>query len=214
MNFNLIIYYCIFFFFNVIFFSLISIYIYKLLCIDINLLFFLKFKDYSLYNNFEFFYIPFSDIIYLEYFYLYKINNIFFFFQYQLFIQVVFFLDNYFFVLKKDNYIQLFFFTKVNLNIIEIHFWCLQNYIILFYSETCLVFFRLNNLTLNNYYAISIYIVFPLYYSIFINKIQCFCFSKIYIIKNESIDLPVVFFVDSFFISFTKIYLFYLLILF
>jgi len=214
MNFYLIFYYCIFFFFNVIFFSLISIYLYKLLCSDIDLVFFLNSKEYSIYYECFIYNIFSSDFIYLKSFYLYYLNDSVIIYNNTILINTFMFLSTYLFFFQKDQFLQIYFFTKINLLSLEIKFICLQNYIIIFYGETSLIFFRINNLTYNNYYIISIYIIFPLNYNIIINKIQCFCFSKMYIFNNESIDLPVIFFVDSLIMTLNKIYLFYLLILF
>ena len=127
------------------------------------------------------------------------------------------------------NYLFLFFLqVKINwfisqFSVIQLNFYVnSSNDIILhplqsfFYTEagdTALVFFRLINLSDLNYSVITTYTIFPQVASIYINKLQCFCFEMIHIKPKEQLDLPVVFFVShslkADFPSLKKIILYY-----
>ena len=208
--FKIYISYIFFFILNIIMFSFISISIYRLLCSDSYSIDFL-FKDYSIY--FFFFFL----IIILFFYYLCIIIQIILLWAIIFFLIFLLFIIVYlifFFFFFDDSIFQLYFFTKVAAFSNLISFFCLQNYILIFNGETSLVFFRLINFTIFSYNAISIYIMFPINSILFLNKIQCFCFSKLFINQNESIDLPVILYIDFFFTNLKKIYLFYLLILF
>lgn len=63
-------------------------------------------------------------------------------------------------------------------------------------GETSLIFFRLVNLSSNNYSIITTYTIFPQVAAIYVNKLQCFCFEMIHIKPKEQLDLPVVFFLS------------------
>lgn len=63
--------------------------------------------------------------------------------------------------------------------------------------NTNLIFFRIYN---PNTYTIKIfttYTIYPIFFSVFFVKLQCFCFEELVIKPFESIDLPVLFFIDN-----------------
>jgi len=64
-------------------------------------------------------------------------------------------------------------------------------------GETSLVFFRLVNLSNYNYSILTTYTIFPQLASIYVNKLQCFCFEMIHIKPQEELNLPVVFFISD-----------------
>lgn len=66
-------------------------------------------------------------------------------------------------------------------------------------GETSLVFFRLINLSNQNYSLITTYTIFPQIAAVYVNKLQCFCFEMLHIKPKEQLDLPVVFFFKSVF---------------
>lgn len=72
----------------------------------------------------------------------------------------------------------------------------LQSYFYTEAGETSLVFFRLVNLSSENYSVLTTYTIFPQIAAIYINKLQCFCFEMIHIKSKEQLDLPVVFFLS------------------
>lgn len=222
IRFNSILQYVFFFVINIFFFSVLSIYVYKIVCVDSysitgfeqTLVYKETFVYYNAYMlstlqetyvaNFNFGFFFFFNNLFLH-------NNITiyntFFFYYFLKYENIFFFSS-------DSFIQLYFFTKVNNSVPFFFFFCLQNYIIVYPGETSLTFFRVRNLNSFSFYGLSIYIIYPSKFSININKLQCFCFSKMYISSQETLDLPVLFFFDSYIKYIKKIFLFYLILLF
>lgn len=111
------------------------------------------------------------------------------------------------------NYLFIFFLQiKINwfinqLSVIELNFYVnsssdiilypLQSYFYTEAGETSLVFFRLTNLSNQNYSIITTYTIFPQVAAIYVNKLQCFCFEMIHIKPKEQLDLPVVFFLSE-----------------
>jgi cytochrome c oxidase assembly protein Cox11 len=211
--------------FNMIFFGIINIPLFKYFCdlptysflLDESLLensFFLKnyydnsffFIDFVFIYDFFFFFI---DFIYYNYDFI-NVNNFFYFFI------TFFFFDIYIneFISSCD-YIEVIFQTSTsNFNFIE--FCTLQKYIYIIPNETHLIFFRMYNSVGYNISGISIYLLYPTDFLIYFNKIQCFCFEELLLYPYESIDLPVIFFVSNeilnyvdFFYS-NKLYLSYL----
>lgn len=65
-------------------------------------------------------------------------------------------------------------------------------------NETSLFFFRLYNPTHLKLELITLYIVFPNEMSLYVNKIQCFCFNVMYLEPLEIIDLPVLIYILSY----------------
>lgn len=140
-----------------------------------------------LYKNIIYFYNIFSiNFLYSDLIYFFSYNNIF----------------------------KIYFFTKVTCfyrNLIE--FECLQNIIYLYPNETSLVFFRLESNTNVICNCLTIYIVYPIKFNLFLTKVQCFCFSNILLDKQELVELPILFFINKLFLlSNYKIYIFYLLL--
>ena len=119
-------------------------------------------------------------------------------------------------LIKNHKWFQLVFLSKIgNLGFLE--FKTLQETIIVIPGETVLVFFRLYNPTGLNLTCLSYYLIFPNNYTIYVSKLQCFCFDTILINSFESIDLPVLFFLDSMIIKdvniYNRLYLYYLILL-
>ena len=63
-------------------------------------------------------------------------------------------------------------------------------------GETSLVFYTAHNPTADDIIGISTYNVVPLKAGAYFNKIQCFCFEEQKLKAEESIDMPVFFFID------------------
>ena len=124
-----------------------------------------------------------------------------------------FFFENYY-TTNYNYYYKVFFFSKTqsffNNSIIFI---CLQDSVYITVQETLLVFFRISNCTYNYIQCISIYMIYPIVYINTIAKIQCFCFNELYITPLETIELPVVFFLEyTTTTKDTNIYMYYLLL--
>lgn len=98
------------------------------------------------------------------------------------------------FLYYKQSIINIHFYVNSSNNILLIP---LQSYIYTEAGETSLVFFRLINLTNNDISIITTYTIFPSIVSLYINKLQCFCFEMIHLNKSETVDLPVIFFVSK-----------------
>lgn len=79
----------------------------------------------------------------------------------------------------------------------HLEFQPLQNSIYVQLGETNLVFFRLKNNTSNLSKIFSIYLVYPSDYSIYLNKVQCFCFEEVILGPYEVVDLPVLFYLSK-----------------
>lgn len=119
-------------------------------------------------------------------------------------------------IINNNKWICLTFLAKVsNLGFLE--FKTLQDNIIVMHGETTLCFFRLYNPTNYNLTCISYYLIFPNNYSIYITKLQCFCFDTILINKFETLELPVLFFISNGIYeeikTITRFYLYYLILL-
>lgn len=63
-------------------------------------------------------------------------------------------------------------------------------------GETALAFYKAENPTEETVIGISTYNVNPPQMGIYFNKIQCFCFEEQRLKSNESIDMPVFFYLD------------------
>jgi cytochrome c oxidase assembly protein Cox11 len=92
-------------------------------------------------------------------------------------------------------FIDIRFISRVS-NMTLLEFISLQRRIIANIGETTLVFFRMYNPTSFDILGISMYYVFPSISSIYINKIQCFCFDLSQIYSNETVELPVLFYIS------------------
>lgn len=218
---NSVLQYVLFFLTNIFFFSVLSIYVYRIVCVDsytvVSSEQLLVCKETFVYYNVYLLttfqesyvaYFNFSLLFFFNSFFLDNKISIYYTFFFYYFLRY----EN-FFIFSSDNFIQLYFFTKVNTLVPHFFFFCLQNYIIVSPGETSLTFFRVKNLNSFSFYGLSIYIIYPSKFSININKLQCFCFSKMYISNQETLDLPVLFFFDSHINYIKKIFLFYLILL-
>lgn len=96
-------------------------------------------------------------------------------------------------------YIVVFKAATTNVNLVE--FITLQNSMYIAPSETYLVFFRIYNPTDYIIKGISIYFISPNTVSVYILKIQCFCFDELLLYGFESVDLPILFYISSEIIS-------------
>lgn len=117
--------------------------------------------------------------------------------------------------MKKD-WLMLHLLSKSG-NIGFLEFKPLQESVYIIPGETILVFFRLFNPTYYEVTCISYYLVFPMEYSIYIHKLQCFCFNVTLINHFETLELPVLFYLDwsIYFsdINDQNIYLYYIIML-
>jgi len=60
-----------------------------------------------------------------------------------------------------------------------------------------LSFFRLYNPTNYIIKGITIYLLSPFEINLYLYKIQCFCFDELLLYSFESIELPILFYIDS-----------------
>jgi cytochrome c oxidase assembly protein Cox11 len=72
----------------------------------------------------------------------------------------------------------------------------LQDKIVTPCNESTLVFFRIYNPTDHEIHGVTTYTLYPYQLSPFFNKLQCFCFEEISVRSFESLDLPLLFFID------------------
>lgn len=93
----------------------------------------------------------------------------------------------------------------------------LQDSVYIYAGEPCLVFFRLYNPTLFSLSGVSIYFTYPPDSAVYVNKLQCFCSDMPSINAHETLELPVLFFLDSSIMlesrknnTFTETYIIYL----
>lgn len=63
-------------------------------------------------------------------------------------------------------------------------------------GETCLAFYKAYNRSSKPIAGIAVYQIFPEETSLYFNKIQCFCFENQLLYPNESVDLPLLFYLD------------------
>lgn len=63
-------------------------------------------------------------------------------------------------------------------------------------GETALAFYKVYNHTDKPISGIAVYQVFPEEVSLYFNKIQCFCFENQLLYPKESLDLPILFYLD------------------
>lgn len=89
----------------------------------------------------------------------------------------------------------IFFTNSTNISLIE--FISLQNFIFIICNEPHLVFFRIYNMIPHYIYGISVYLISPVEFILYFNKIQCFCFEELLIFPGETIDLPVIFYITE-----------------
>jgi cytochrome c oxidase assembly protein subunit 11 len=63
-------------------------------------------------------------------------------------------------------------------------------------GETALAFYKVFNRSERPVAGIAIYQIFPEEAALYFNKIQCFCFENQLLYPNESLELPVLFYLD------------------
>lgn len=68
-------------------------------------------------------------------------------------------------------------------------------------GDTALIFYVAQNLSNQAITGVATYNIVPAKAGIYFNKIQCFCFEEQRLKGNESIELPVLFFIDSEFLK-------------
>jgi cytochrome c oxidase assembly protein subunit 11 len=90
----------------------------------------------------------------------------------------------------------IYFDTKVVGNN-NVFFYVLQNKLFILPGETTLSFFRVYNDNIFPITGITIYSITPIDFQSFLNKIQCFCFEEIIIYSFETVELPVLFYLDT-----------------
>lgn len=194
----------IFILFDLVFFSVLSIPFYRFLC-DSGLPFFFLFGDILL--------APFgsSFVFYIIYFDLYclYICNVFSTCFYCFIFMGIEEILGFVFIVWRVLSSSCSSFSTCTFNILElslyvrrstlglIEFYSLQQGLYVFYDEISLAFFRVYNPTHYLCTCVFIYLIYPLFSSIYINKIQCFCFENITIHRLEIFDLPVLFFICS-----------------
>lgn len=203
---------------NIIIFSFFSISLYQLFCTPYETDFFITFSDLLLshykYNVFSF------TNNFASQNYLHVENS---FLQLMLNLNIVTLcisncLSYDFIYYSYYNIFQLYIFTKVSIyndNLFELlHFFCLHDFIWIVPNETVLLFFRLWNTNIITFECLSIYVIYPYEFNLVLIKLQCFCFSSIFISLNELVELPVVFFFEetNLNILIKQIYIYYLLI--
>lgn len=88
------------------------------------------------------------------------------------------------------------FFSNVS-NFALIEFISLQDNLLIYPGETGLAFFRIYNPTTFTVTGLSLYFIHPNNISVYITKIQCFCFDMIQIKSCETIELPILFFLNK-----------------
>jgi len=79
----------------------------------------------------------------------------------------------------------------------KLKFWVLQQKVYGVPGELVLVFFRLANNFNHDLHGVTVYNVTPHDLSVYLVKLQCFCFEEINIRSGESIDLPVILYLDK-----------------
>ena len=78
-----------------------------------------------------------------------------------------------------------------------LEFYALQERLFIAEAETSLVLYRLYNPTLFDTVSIVVYFIVPDEYTMYVRKLQCFCFDILYVQPLESIELPVLFYIES-----------------
>ncbi|MDF2698961.1 MAG: Cytochrome c oxidase assembly protein CtaG / Cox11 containing protein [Haloplasmataceae bacterium] len=168
---------------------------------EYNLYYFYNFN--YIYNNILNWYYDVNSIVLFNNFYISNINFflnfIFFYFDffYFNFLNII---DHYYRSNQDSNnvaiiYIVYFNTSITNINLVE--FISLQNHIYIYPGETYLVFFRLYNPTSFVIKGISLYLLSPYEVNIYLYKIQCFRFDELLFYPFESIELPILFYIDS-----------------
>lgn len=85
--------------------------------------------------------------------------------------------------------------TTSRINLVD--FFCLQDKQIILAGETSLSFYRIYNKSLKDILFYSIYVINPSILSLYLIKVQCFCFEEILINSGELINLPILLYLDN-----------------
>jgi cytochrome c oxidase assembly protein Cox11 len=203
--------------FNILFFSYISVFIYQTYCLSYDNNILVPSNDYFFTQSYIFYflhllniYISSADLFDSFFFFYYYVPEITHFTCWDLIFD--FSLFSYY------NVFELYIFTKTSysydINSYLINFFCLHNSVWIIPNETVLLFFRLHNNSDLVLDCMSIYVLYPLEYTYFFVKLQCFCFSSLRIYSNELLELPIVFYFDVNDIDIIAryIYIFYILL--
>lgn len=213
---------------NLFFYSLISIGLYKFICYEnqsnlLEIFFYNK-------NHFIFYYINnVNDIHFINKYFFYNyafnsysiMNEFFFYYDFFFYLKI-----NYFFYMKslssnvefkKDlNLIFLNFYIRSS-NLNWIHSISLQKTIIINFNESSLFFFRIYNPSHIYLKLITLYMIYPNLLTLYVNKIQCFCFNTIFLYPLELVDLPVLIYIYPFlnlnFVFLNNIIIYYIIFL-
>lgn len=215
---NLLILFLTFFFLLVInffFYSVITISLYKFICYDTNTntFFFTFFLDkqvsvlYFFFSIGEYFFLCFDSYRLFGVFFPFRLNSFFFFMPFLNIELMYLFFDNFYVVTSNvSDLVFLNFYIRCS-NLNWIYTISLQKTIILNFNETSLFFFRIYNPSHYTIKLITLYMIYPNDLSLYINKIQCFCFNVMFLFPMELIDLPVLLYVLPFGFYFFDIFL-------
>ena len=216
---NLVILFFTFFFLLVInffFYSIITISLYKFICYDAsNYTFFTTFL-LNKHVSVLYFFHDIQQTFFFLCFYNYKVLGVclsfyisFSFFMLPFYgVEVMYFFFDRFYVFHcniSDLVFLNFYIRSSNLN--WIYTISLQKTIILNLNETSLFFFRIYNPSHYTIKLITLYMIYPNDLSLYINKIQCFCFNVMFLFPMELIDLPVLLYILPFGSSFLNSFL-------
>ncbi|MES1197446.1 MAG: cytochrome c oxidase assembly protein [Pseudomonadota bacterium] len=94
-----------------------------------------------------------------------------------------------------DRTVEITFDTNVAVGM-PVDFTPLQSHQTVKLGETGLAFFRVHNLSKHPVTAVASYNVVPEKVGIYFQKLECFCFKPRVLQPGESVDLPVIYFVD------------------
>ena len=93
----------------------------------------------------------------------------------------------------------------------------LQKTILLNCNESSLFFFRIYNPSHICLKLITLYMIYPNILTLYVNKIQCFCFNTIFLYPLELVDLPVLVYIYPFlntnFVFLNNIIIYYIIFL-
>lgn len=221
---------------NLFMYSIISIGLYKLICYDktndLYTLIFLEKYTYTMYSDSNGIYILYIISELSDYFYTIETNFLFLYdsfhsYEYQWVDHKWDSLTLQSFSLMNDEDPWIHDGNK-NVNLIFMNFFIrsthlnwiqslsLQKTIILNFNESSLFFFRIYNPTHVSVKLLTLYLIYPNFLTLYINKIQCFCFNAIFLYPLELVDLPVLIYVYPFsnnFLVLNNIIIYYVIFL-
>jgi cytochrome c oxidase assembly protein Cox11 len=142
---------------------------------------------FNFYNNnyFENFYVP----LYKNLFFFPKQNNQIDYFIYYFDMNI-----NHFNNQLIKHYLLLLEATVSRINLVD--FFCLQDKQIILAGETSLSFYRIYNKSFKDILFYSVYVINPSVLSLYLIKVQCFCFEEILVNSGELINLPILLYLD------------------